>query len=252
MKEIFTKEEMLEFRLFKPCWNSAKEDLEHFIQSKEKQYPEGIYEIIAGNGRIYTADTQLKGKYCTANGTAPFYSAKDLLNHNEYYKIHSVKNSKGEVFAVGDKCYYLISDCNQGEPFKITKFEVLRGILYAFNDNSCSSPACVIDSLIKVVEKPIIFTTEDGVSIYENNEVTIVNTQSFSSHTYTTTSYSRKVPHILNFSTKEKAEQYIKENKPKFSEKQVKDALKSTNFNHMPKYSPHIDWVDYFYKKLGI
>lgn len=77
------------------------------------------------------------------------------------------------------------------------------------------------------VKEPL-FVTEDGVEIYDNKEmVYYINCDEFFYVGWQYVCYidSSKASPYMIFSTREAAEEWIKENKPRFSEKQVLDAI---------------------------
>ena len=125
-----------------------------------------------------------------------------LLNCNGN-KIHSVKRlSDGEIFTIGDKTNFGL----------ISKIVINNNSLsFYFEQKSCGYN---LQTLIKW--KPL-FTTEDGVDIFEGDYSYGVHNSKFD---------IVKIKHIntvyvgdnfIEFSTKEKAEEYILMNKPVLS-----------------------------------
>ena len=134
------------------------------------------------------------------NITSPYTTGEILKNKN--YAIHSVRRlSDGEVFTVGDVCEF----------GKITKIFITEGgCCMTALPTSDTFYNCNIMYLKKT--KPVLFTTEDGVDIREGDDYYyIVNTKVYKSQA-TNTDYTNF--YTLQFSTREKAEEYILLNKP--------------------------------------
>lgn len=110
-------------------------------------------------------------------------------------------NKKEEIFTIGDKT-------NNGT---ISKFEIdVHGIRVFFEEKPKNYNVSL--NSLKHIKQPL-FTTEDGVDIYEDKEFNCVN-----QHLYL---FKEKGlccinlgSHIKIFSTKEAAEEYILMNKP--------------------------------------
>lgn len=129
-------------------------------------------------------------------------------------KIHSIKRlSDSEIFTIGDKTY----------DGKITKFELNNNnSINVFIENVTWIK---LDLLIK--SKTPLFKTEDGVDIFEGDKLySICNMLNIKKHRLFNARYDDNT--LLNnriffnsdykhFSTKEKAEEYIIENKPVLS-----------------------------------
>jgi len=81
----------------------------------------------------------------------------------------------------------------------------------------------------ELVKPRPLFTTEDGVDIYKNNhpDIFYVNLKSFSMGIdYSNTLCNPDLMNYKYFSTKEKAEEYIKYNKPMYSINDIKNSCK--------------------------
>ena len=144
-------------------------------------------------------------------------------------KIHSVKRLfDGEIFTIGDivKC----EDCKG----KITSLEIYDNDIYLngidnkmpFGYTLCNTLDCF--EIPQKVKQPL-FTTEDGVDIFEGDEFIVVNIFTFNKHRtgkYLETNHMYKY-----FSTKEKAEEYILLNKPCLSYGDVQEYLKVKDCN---------------------
>lgn len=143
------------------------------------------------------------------------------------YQIYSVKRlSDGEIFSIGDKCNNDI----------IKKFKLFDNNtrIYVVSENR--TWGLNINELIK--DKQPLFITEDGISIFNGDWFLRLNPISFKITPVKTTALSSNL--CLNgelaFSTKEAAKNYILENKPCLSLKDVKDC-----YNYAPKGSPLYD-----------
>lgn len=156
---------------------------------------------------IVEKDYEILSIYSTINGTilsdSNVNTWESKINTRLNWEIHSVKRlSDGEVFTVGDKTcenvilgFYLTTDKQIG-------VQTLNVGLFDLNK-------------IKKLKKPL-FTTEDGVDVYEGDKISTVLTGIMELYTingsvgrYTTPGEGFKY-----FSTKEAAEDYILCNKP--------------------------------------
>lgn len=130
--------------------------------------------------------------------------------------IHSIKRlSDGEIFTIGDKV--------DGITFQNKKIVNIRNDIYNRLTLDCGTLITQMMSVRKT--KQPLFTTEDGVDIYEGNTYILVRkgtvSKNFCSFTYTAISnksmWNSQQKNYLLFSTKEKAEEYILMNKPVLS-----------------------------------
>jgi len=140
------------------------------------------------------------------------YDSSICLGKFEYvnpYKIHSVKRlSDGEVFSIGDNVYETVT----GDNSKMN-----------CNDFSIKDTRCFIHGVniynVEKVKQPIkLFTTEDGVSVYDGMELYSVSIQTFElghvgkrSTTLVTKGHREWYKY---FSTESAANEYILLNKP--------------------------------------
>jgi len=145
---------------------------------------------------------------------------ESLLNCNGN-KIHSVKRlSNGEIFTIGDK-----AKTTGSYPHIITSIEIRQksinrkeksGIDRIWLNWELNAGGNWLETSEKV-KKPL-FTTEDGVDIFEGDEFYFIagtNKHIDSSYGTLIASQSAKAHCALaRFSTKEKAEEYILYNKP--------------------------------------
>lgn len=113
-------------------------------------------------------------------------------------------NKKEEIFTIGDKT-------NNGT---ISKFELDSNGIRVFFEEKPKNYHVSLNSLLKVQQK--LFTTEDGVDIFEGDKIYSVNRTNFQHY-----DNNRTVTHNFcrssvykYFSTKEAAQKYINENKP--------------------------------------
>lgn len=147
----------------------------------------------------------------------------DELNNTKYLNIHSVKRlSDGEVFTVGDKVFseYVNYTINK---IGIVNDKCMVSALYDTNNPNGSRLHYNLNNLKKA--KQPLFTTEDGVDIFEGNVVYYVETEEepelcFIVNEYTVLKYPGRFisdKSLHSFSTKEKAEEYILMNKPVLS-----------------------------------
>jgi len=177
-----------------------------------QKFPEFWEEVVEKEYEILSFKTGVNIRTLSQqNGLYYFQSdGKDLkyLINNKFYNIHSVKRlSDGEVFTVGDKLYgYDLGRCVDLTMFKLDKDRCLVGHrdLGLIDIKDC-----------KKAKQPL-FTTEDGVEIFENTRFWFIKLDSkkwniwsdeWSSNLKTNDDYRY-------FSTKEKAEEYIIMNKP--------------------------------------
>ena len=143
-------------------------------------------------------------------------------------------NKKEEIFTIGDKT-------NNGT---ISKFEVdSSGIRVFFKEKPINYHVNL--NTLKHIKQPL-FTTEDGVDIFEgNNLYSIDNMLNIKKHLLFNARYDDNT--LLNnciffnsdykhFSTKEKAEEYILMNKPCLSLSDVWDNLKVKDQKEVLKF----------------
>lgn len=125
-----------------------------------------------------------------------------------FCKIHSVKRlSDGEIFTVGDKVNSTISDL--GRDTDITGFKLIDNKLKVGLRDLGYYPLSTI-----ILPKKPLFTTEDGVDIYEGDKYfTISSLYQISPECIICDWYGPRNPKWY-FSTKEAAEEYILMNKP--------------------------------------
>jgi len=151
-----------------------------------------------------------------------------LLPNIKNWKIYSVKRlSDDEIFTIGDIIY---------KTFPIVEFEIHdkeNTILVSSYLGKKYSSGIYNERLenLKKIKKPLftLFTTEDGVNIFEGDTYFSVNKKYWRVEEPENTckiNYETYHKNQYNFSTKEKAEEYILMNKPLLSLSDVWDNLK--------------------------
>lgn len=181
-----------------PLYQGRYKDLEDFKKSKEKDIPKNweILSVSQENGSGWSCDKNIFDWY--------------LKNHN--YVINQVKRlSDGEVFTVGERYSY-------GKEGILTAFriagtrEMLCDIEFDKTNLYSNAPLRAID---KVKPKVPLFTTEDGVEIFDPNcEVFGVNKDFDCYNKLTVKSFPIKNTDWIWFSSKYKRDEYILNNKP--------------------------------------
>jgi hypothetical protein len=133
----------------------------------------------------------------------------------ERLHIQSVKRlSDGEVFSIGDN----IDSLNNCPIYRIEIIDEplkVKGIWFFYSAGTCS-----LGVAKKVIKNPL-FTTEDGVSIFENDKYYFI-----SNGFQVVKSFAENLEFLSSsktFSTKEKADEYVLLNKPLLSLTDVKD-----------------------------
>jgi len=187
---------------------------------KEKNYKILSFKDKLNTGRIYRS--QSNGLY-TVDCNKILYDEDQLLR-DANVTIHSVKRvSDNKIFTVGDKVKHWVSSITRYNKWIISSIEVKNGIVKLYSGTGFHM------SLQEVTKREdSLFTTEDGVDIYRGDryymvrKLTNYNIDSMIAHSDSGKEKSR----YTYFSTKEKAEEYIEENKPRYSKKDIKKAAK--------------------------
>lgn len=193
--------------------NSAMEQYkEYWEEVVEKDYE--ILSFINVNNKIY--ELRPDGRYFN-----------DELKYNDYkyclevLKIHSVKRKDGEIFTIGDKVQDSLTD-------ELTNFKV-QTITYFYPGDKiiCQAESGTTMPLttIRKVETPL-FTTEDGVDIFENNTSIYHVDKSLNIKFIKHKDFKVISKNVKYFSTKEKAEEYVLMNKPCLSINDIVYGLK--------------------------
>lgn len=181
---------------------------EHFQEVIEKDYE--ILSFVRKDDSKVIFYPRENGLYSTTNKGQ--LKESDLLV--DHIQIHSVKRlSGGEVFTIGDTVDGYISNTIKNPTWKdkvISKIELNSlGIVFWVDWNNY--PGTVPLNYIQKAKQKL-FTTKDGVDIFEGDKAWCVYPADFYmwEHTFSLkSSDNRKI-----FSTKEKAEEYILMNKP--------------------------------------
>jgi hypothetical protein len=207
-------------------WFNPKNYPEFWELVVKKSYE--ILSFINVNNKIY--ELQKDGRY--------FHYE---LKYNEYdyclseLKIHSIKRlSDGEVFTIGDKIQL---DNDNKEYGTITELYISHEQLRFYCDTLGGVLCHDLDKrnnfTIYISKKPL-FTTEDGVGIFEGDIFWYVNNIKIKGYCLNKSNLNNpndyhKVDDIKDFSTKEKAEEYILYNKPCLSYGEIQQYLKATD-----------------------
>ena len=150
--------------------------------------------------------------------------SKDFINqlfNTLGVSIHSVKRKDGEVFTIGDKVSNEYVNNYTINKIGIVNDECMVSALYDTNNPNGSRLHYNLNNLKKV--KQPLFTTENGVDIFEDDKYYYIN-RDFK-NPWNIVSTKADCPSVIKkndltykrFSTKEKAEEYILMNKPVLS-----------------------------------
>lgn len=165
------------------------------------------YEILSyihnGSKHIWKKDSQLKDTFCLEDGKSPFTRLEDILKYPKIYLIHSVKRNDGEIFTIGDN----VKSPTCSVPNSIISIQIINDKIRIYPRNSFYH----LKDIVKLKQK--LFTTEDGVDIFEGDISFGVN----SSFKLSEVKHINKLyvySGVKEFSTKEAAEEYMLMNKP--------------------------------------
>lgn len=175
-----------------------------------ENYPEFWEEVVEKDYEILEYKTE-SGISCKA----PFLSDSHQFYINERCKIHSVKRlSDSEIFTIGDKIQL---DSDNKEYGTITELYISHEQLRFYCGKLGGVLCHDIDKRNNFTKlKQPLFTTEDGVDIFEGDKYFIC-TASLSNcinNEGIVGKFFKPNPNYKYFSTKEKAEEYILMNKP--------------------------------------
>jgi len=238
-------------------YRSAPYYTSYFVESSkeefDKQNQQPKFEIlsyyaknISGKGDDYVDPTYIwkeksPGKwarFCDGSFvTTPFTQTE--LNNHKGYGIHSVKRlSDGEVFTIGDKCNIEIVNGYRNPIIKIEltkngtsghleQYRNKETIKITLETNSGKSWGPFEFDCIQKSKIPLL-TTEDGVEIFKGGEFwevfsnysNIAKVNSDCIETFLFNSSTRKA-----FSTKEKAQEFVENNKKKYSLNDIEKSL---------------------------
>jgi len=241
-------------------WQSkfATESVEHFHVHYSNLNPEEFfeyweeiinkdYEILSF--QLITSSSNDGIRYKNNYGMFPSTNGKDITSRNNefseerllkdfYYTIHSIKRlSDGEIFTIGDVLTPdSISHDKDGEDIKITKIGIVKDV---FSEVASAVKEKVegklmisagnrynnYNTLLKTARKQSLFTTEDGIDIFEGDSYYYFRFHSWTFceaiANYEFYSQDRLSTNSLYFSTREKAEEYTLMNKPCLSIKDL-------------------------------
>jgi hypothetical protein len=214
-------------------WYSKEEGHSTYDWTHIVLHPEYWKEVIGKDYEILEYRTK-SGLRCRA----PFLQNSHQFYTSEGCNIHSVKRlSDGEVFTIGD----IIGCIPVNKHLKSQKFtKVYQKIdIIAIIDNEVlfqkDNRTWIESTSMKNAEhkKRPLFTTEDGVDIFEGDTVYYIETEEepelcFIVNKYTVLKHSGRFTSdnsLHSFSTKEKAEEYILMNKPCLSYKEASDIM---------------------------
>lgn len=144
-------------------------------------------------------------------------SEKFMLKNSDTYKIHSIKRlSDGEIFTIGDLV-------NNKKLEKITLAIHEKNDIVLHLENLHRAVYLLKDKPLKT--KQPLFTTKDGVDIFEGDKYTVVYKEYFKipvfDNKYIINKGFKENSNYWYFSTKEKAEEYILLNKPILSLQEI-------------------------------
>ena len=206
-------------KFFSTIWNDEYfEKYPEFWKPVEKEYEILQFKYIFEGGEGIDRQLGKDGLYHLVNRVVTDPKSLEHCLSLPQYHIKSVKRlSDGEVFTVGDKIEFN-KNCKNKAPGIITSIVQYRGIIGFIDSNQSFNS--ILDIIGNKIKK-ILFTTKDGVDIYEGDEYYSIykNLQSATQVSPlrsigTITKQYNGLQTLLYFSTKEKAEEYIFMNKP--------------------------------------
>lgn len=164
-------------------------------------------------------ELQEDGLFATYNKYS-FHSEKSMLEGKHsvktgFFAIHSVKRlSDGEVFTIGDVIEYLSFGKDK---LIIDKFKIENNTILILGNNYGK-----YISGAKKIKTPL-FTTEDQIDIFIGDKFYVVDT-TFEKYRLQETvggQFSKEKPNFKRFHSKQKAEDFVIENKPCLSIKEI-------------------------------
>lgn len=207
---------------------------EYWREVSEKEYEIlSFYALnIGGKGNIpddnyiwLPTESRSKNKWSRLGYITSPYTTQELLIHKNY-AIHSVKRlSDGEIFTIGDK----VKSTTWGSDgfYILDKLVIKDNVLnLVINENNFDCFYTNLENFIKP-SKQKLFTTEDGVDIFENDGFFIISLPKLSIFHATKASKNSigSNKNQLVYANKEVAEDYILHNKPCLSFNDVVDYL---------------------------
>lgn len=193
------------FDAFKPIpqeWIDERYELGKWLYERDEKQskPEKDWEILEMSWA--NSFNHKQDRHCEGNGC----------------KIFSVKRlSDNEVFSVGDSvCLNWYPSFDVKQP--IERFEIVNDQMIVHYDCGCYQ---LKYAMLNPKHKPkqVLFTTEDGVDVYVGDKYWAINYKDFIGRPveYNAMLGCGQMPNLKNFSTKEKAEEYITLHKPSLS-----------------------------------
>lgn len=177
------------------------------------------------NGRYVYGDTSIVGKYTEEDILSNDRKRTDWEEDEEGfgYSVHSVKRLiDGEVFTVGDMCNPIGEYSYNKKPIAKIWFTD-DGSLRIDSDNYTLSIGGIEHS------KTPLFTTEDGVDIYDGDKYYYITSNFRMVILRTAKDHEALANGGKRFSTKERAERCVYNNKEQFSLNDIVDAMPLDN-----------------------
>lgn len=195
--------------------NSKSQNKEFENNQKISNLPEFWEEIVEKDYKILSWINKSNGAIVTAEEC--LYTEKRMCNGTTHY-IYSIKRlSDGEIFTIGDR---IKLKNNEFSFDKLFKFDIYNTTLVINIENKTGEYP-----KLKSIEhyKKRLFTTEDGVDIFNGGTYYTVNyTDNFQLNKGSAIrTFEKNIFNYKYFSTKEKAEEYTFWNKPCLSLRDV-------------------------------
>lgn len=222
--EYYRKKQGVDFTTWGKCI------LESFKESKQ---PKKDWEIVSflNTSQDIVFNRCEDGDFRVRKGSVIGTPEKELIDMY-HMVIYSVKRlSDNEVFSLGDKLNKFPENENIIDGFDLKRIE---GGVWVSTDKS-KGYGCVI-SVAKKLKEPIpLFTTEDGVPIFESDDKELWHLSPNMDLSWSGSRFLSKQnrSYFKIFSTKEAAEEYIMLNKPFMSIQNVMDRL--NGYWHSPQ-----------------
>ena len=180
-------------------WQEVIENDYEILSFRSKVDPTSIWTL--RNNGYYRRDTMTKDW------------AKESFLKNNVEEIYSVKRlSDGEIFTIGDKVMFSAkSGCTLKGPITSFGIDSDYGIVVNYTDKSKGYGHH--SNYLHNAEKPL-FVTEDGIGVYENNNIYVVRPNFTIWYTTVKTNILNFINEYKIFSTEKSAEEYIIRNKP--------------------------------------
>lgn len=215
-------------------WEEVKEEYPKIISFRSKRSPENFVIFYRSTDQCFTALKDLD---------VGSFTLEHMLTL-EHFEIYQVAKDKDTIFTIGDKIEHRLCN-NIGN---IIKINFLNDIIYFSTTYEESLTGTLLENAIKL--KNPLFTTFDGVEIFENQTFAMVQEGSFQLlYPERHYNYPKEFDNWKTFSTKEKALEWIDMNKLKFSKQQIEDSLKDLI---IPNWMNSQYVVTQIKKKLGI